>query len=129
MLEIHTEVHVNGPIFDARIHAAIDDYAQAVVDDVADQGFRDVHSTLSRVLRHPTGYYQSRIRNQAVGSAQVIHDDRVIYGRWLEGTGSRNSPVTRFPGYFTFRLVAQALNKKAPQIAERTLRRFIGRMR
>lgn len=129
MLEVHVSVEVSGPVFDGRAHRALDDYAEQVVDDVAEQGFRDIHFTLARVLKHPTGYYQSRIRNRAVGSARVLYDDRVIYGPWLEGIGSRNAPVTRFAGYFTFRRVAQALTKKAPQIAERTLRRFIGRMR
>lgn len=117
-----------GPVFDGRAVLALNDFAEAVVDDVAEQGFRDIHFTLSRVLRNPTGYYQSRIRNRAVGSAQVLYDDRVIYGHWLEGTGSRNAPVTRFTGYFTFRRVAQHLRKKAPAIAAQTLKRYLGRM-
>lgn len=128
MLEVHTRVHVHGPLFDGRADRAITDYSEAVVEDVADQGFRDVHFTLARVLKYPTGYYQSHIRDRALGSAHVIYDDRVIYGAWLEGVGSRNAPVTRFEGYFTFRRVAVHLNKKAPAIAQRVLQRYLGRM-
>jgi len=128
VLEVHGTVEIEGPLFDGRAAAALDDFAEAVVDDVAEQGFRDIHFTLHRVLRNPTGYYQSRIRNRAIGSARVLYDDRVIYGHWLEGTGSRNAPVTRFKGYFTFRRVAQHLIKKGPAIAQGTLKRYLGRM-
>lgn len=130
MLEVHTTIHASGPVLDGRAPAVMDDYTQAVVDDVAGQGFEDIGFTLHRVLKHPTGYYQSQIRNRALGAhTRVLYDNRVIYGAWLEGVGSRNSPVTRFEGYFTFRRVAQALNRKAGPIAERTLRRFIWRLR
>ena len=129
MLEVHATVHTSGPIFDDRAAKAVDDFARASVDDIAEQGMRDLHFTLHRVLKHPTGYYESRIRNRQLGSmTRVLYDDRVIYGPWLEGVGSRNAPVTRFEGYFTFRRVALHLNKKAPGIAERTLRRYLGRM-
>lgn len=129
MLEVHASVEVDGPVFDGRAERAAHEFVEAVVDDVAGQGFEDIHFTLHRVLRAPTGYYQSRIRNRQLGPlTRVLYDDRVIYGPWLEGVGSRNAPVTQFAGYFTFRRVAQHLNKKAPAIAEGTLRRYIGRM-
>lgn len=129
MLEVHARVSVHGPVFDGRALAALDDYTEAVAADVAEQGFKDIHFTLSRVLKHPTGHYQSQIRDRSFGTTHVLYDNRVIYGWWLEGVGSRNAPVTRFEGYFTFRRVAQALNRKAKGIAEGTLHRYIGRMR
>jgi hypothetical protein len=117
-------------VFDGRAPRVMDEYTQAVVDDVAEQGFRDIGFTLVRVLKHPTGYYQSEIRNRSLGpKTRVLYDNRVIYGPWLEGVGSRNAPVTRFEGYFTFRRVSLALNRKAKPIAEMTLRRYIGRLR
>lgn len=128
MLEVHARVDLDGPLFDGRAPRALDDIAEAVGDAVADQGFKDIHFTLARVLRHPTGYYQSQIRDRAIGSAHVLYDSRVIYGPWLEGTGSRNAPVTRFTGYFTFRRVAQHLGKKGPQIAEGAVRRNLWRL-
>ncbi|WP_431897920.1 hypothetical protein [Nonomuraea sp. bgisy101] len=128
MLEVHARVDVHGPLFDGRAVEAAHDFADAVVDDVADQGFRDIHFTLVRVLKHPTGHYQSNIRNRAFAGGRVLYDNRIIYGHWLEGTGSRNAPKTRFEGYWTFRRVTQGLKRKAPAIAERTLRRYIRRM-
>ena len=129
MLEVHAKVSMRGPVFDGRAAAALDDFTEAAVETVAEQGFRDIHFTLHRVLKHPTGYYQSQIRNRALGpTTRVLYDNRVIYGHWLQGTGSRNAPVTRFEGYWTFPRVAQALKRKAGPLAQATMRRFIGRM-
>jgi hypothetical protein len=52
-----------------------------------------------------------------------VHDDGVIYGPWLEGTGSRNAPVTRFPGYGSFRRASQQLDREIGGIADRILTR------
>ncbi|MGV9803926.1 hypothetical protein ACWDTP_38425, partial [Mycobacterium sp. NPDC003449] len=57
-----------------------------------------------------------------------VNDGGVVYGPWLEGTGSRNAPVTRFRGYATFRRVKAMIDRRAPGIAQRLLRRYIGRM-
>jgi hypothetical protein len=128
MLEVHARVDLAGPLFDGRAPEVLDDMADDVADAVADQGFRDIHFTLHRVLRNPTGHYQSQIRDRSLGSAHVLYDNRVIYGHWLEGTGSRNAPVTSFAGYFTFRRVAQALNRKAVGIAEPVVQRHLARL-
>ena len=128
MLEVHARVEIDGPIFDGRAPAVLDDMAEDIADAVAEQGFKDLHFTLHRVLRHPTGFYQSQIRDRAFAGGHVLYDSRVIYGHWLEGTGSRNAPVTRFAGYFTFRRVAQALNRKAVSIAEPVVQRHLGRL-
>lgn len=128
MLEVHATVDIEGPVFDARGSAIMSDLAEECADAVAEQGFRDIHFTLARVLRHPTGFYQSQIRDRSFGSTHVLYDNRVIYGHWLEGTGSRNAPVTRFAGYFTFRRVAQALNRKAVAICAPVVARAVRRL-
>lgn len=109
-------VSAHGPIFDGTASSEVRAWLNRAVDKVTQIGVDDVHIRLHEVLRHPTGYYESHIRSSSVGSDRVIDDQRIIYGPWLEGVGSRNSPVTRFPGYFTFRLVKQALQEKVPEI-------------
>lgn len=129
MLEVHATIHMKGPILDGRAPGIMADFTQAAVEEVAEQGYKDIRFTLHRVLKHPTGHYESQIRDRALGpTTHVLYDNRVIYGPWLEGVGSRNSPVTRFEGYFTFRRVAQALNRKAGPLAQRTLKKFIWRL-
>lgn len=98
---------------------------EEIIRDIGDQSERataeyaegEIQMRLAKVLKHPTGYYQSHIKTNRVGDASVVTDGTVVYGPWLEGTGSRNNE-TRFKGYFTFRLVAQKVEVKANEIAE-----------
>ncbi|MEU8362324.1 hypothetical protein AB0C27_40530 [Nonomuraea sp. NPDC048882] len=129
MLEVQATIKMKGPIVEGRAAGILDGFTEDAVDAVAEQGFRDIGFTLHRVLKHPTGYYQSRIRNRQLGpTTRVLYDDRVIYGPWLEGVGSRNAPATRFEGYFTFRRVAQGLKRKAGPLAQAAVRRNLGRL-
>jgi hypothetical protein len=57
----------------------------------------------------------------------AVTDSGVIYGPWLEGTGSRNR-TTRFKGYATFRKAAQELDRRAFRIAAAMLDRYVRRM-
>lgn len=118
-----TTITKRGPLFDGRAKA----YVRAYVDEAEQQLARtagdDVHNTLHHVLRHPTGYYESHVtveRNE-------VNDGGVIYGPWLEGTGSRNR-TTRFKGYATFRRVAQKLQGKAVRVVEPQTRRLMRRL-
>jgi hypothetical protein len=122
------EVHRRGPIFDGRMRRAASDYADAAEYAIAQRGEQMIHQRLRAVLRHPTGYYESRIQvGRGASGRYVISDGGVIYGPWLEGTGSRNSPVTRFPGYATFRRTKALLDRQAPGIAQQLLHRYASR--
>lgn len=123
------EINIHGPIFDGRAAAAAAEYCDKVVYDVAAQGYSDVMHNLEGSIRHPTPYYETQINVEGGGRRRVVNDRGVIYGPWLEGVGSRNSPVTRFPGYFSFRRARQELEGQAAALAERTLREFLPRMR
>ena len=116
-----TEVHTHGPLFDGEASVILDRYILQARQDVADEGITRVHHHLGEVLRHNTGRYESRIHRERRVDSDIITDTPVVYGPWLEGVGSRNSPKTRFPGYKTFRLVSQGLDTDAGDIAERTL--------
>jgi hypothetical protein len=129
VLEVHATVHIDGPLFDRRASAIMRDLTGDCASAVAAQGRRDIHFTLGRVLRRPTGYYQSRIADRSFGAVHVLHDSKVIYGAWLEGVGSRNFPATRFKGYFTFRRVARALERKAVAICAPVVADHVRRLR
>lgn len=123
-----TVVHVSGPLFDGRGAHALDVAADRIEKVVADRGADLVHMQLGRVLRHPTGYYQSHITREQRSDFSVVTDRGVIYGPWLEGTGSRNK-TTRFKGYATFRKMTQALDAEAAGIAEGVIEDYMGRVR
>jgi hypothetical protein len=123
-----TRVTTSGPFFDGRTQYAIWRAEDDMEREIAQWGMNKVHARLRRVLKHPTGYYQSHIQTQRVMDWTEINDGgRIVYGPWLEGVGSRNYPVTRFKGYRTFRLVAQRMNAQAGAFAEKILaRRLVG---
>lgn len=121
------DVALHGPIFDnAAWDIAVDHFMHDVTMDIADEGVRDVRVELSHVLRHPTGRYEAsiRAREQPFNTA-MVDGMGVIYGWWLEGLGSRNAPVTRFPGYWTFKRVTPELESKVGDLVQPALERFV----
>ena len=88
--------------------ALSEDFCDDWEADYAQEVDRAVHDRLRQVLKHPTGNYERHIQTRKEGGHHDVDDSNIIYGPWLEGTGSRNAPNTRFKGYATFRKVAQA---------------------
>lgn len=122
------KVTASGPLFDGGAEKAVEDFRRAAEEEIGKEGVTMIQTQLDRVLRHPTGYYRSRITTERAGDRVQVTDGGVVYGPWLEGVGSRNKS-TRFKGYRTFRLVAQQLQKKVGPIAERVLPGYLGRMK
>lgn len=113
-------IHTDGPMFNGLAHHLVAVYLEHLKEKVAQEGDNRVHNRLHEVLQHPTGYYESHIHTDRQVNDLVVTDTPVVYGPWLEGVGSRNA-TTRFKGYFTFRTVAQQLNRDVPAIAEEEL--------
>lgn len=115
------------------VRGAIFDHPEVLTDRFLDQakaaiaqaGENLVSARLAHVLKNPTGYYESRIRTDRSMDDYVVHDSRVVYGPWLEGTGSMNFPVTRFPGYRTFRIVRQQLEAHIDRIINKEVRLYL----
>lgn len=116
-----------GPLFDNRLASIMGNLDVAINEAVAQRGVNLVKKRLGSVLKHPTGKYSSRIQTERVSTERMVTDGKMVYGPWLEGTGSR-SRSTRFKGYRTFRLATQELDSKAEGIAEDVVARFIGRL-
>lgn len=119
------EIRTSGPVFDGRAGVALKRFRAEVVKEIAQEGAKQVRQTLHTVLRHPTGYYESQVRAERQGDEWSVNDSGVVYGPWLEGTGSRNAPVTRFKGYKTFDRVKGRLNRRTEAIGERVLQRYL----
>jgi hypothetical protein len=127
MVSLDVTADAHGPIFDGRAAKA----AAALVDElqwsVGMASISEVQFLLDRSLRNPTPYYETQITIERQASDVVVHDRGIIYGPWLEGTGSRNR-TTRFKGYHSFRRAAQAVDRRVPAIARRIVRRYLPRM-
>lgn len=123
-----TRVHSSGPIFDGRAEIISKEMTDNIAKEVAQEGFTMVRGDLAQVIRtHPTGRYIPSVRTIKKGRGEYEVGTRIIYGPWIEGTGSRNR-TTRFKGYSSFRRTAQALQQKAVPIALRVMPPYIGRM-
>lgn len=122
------EIHRSGPIFDGRAEVALSDYVRTTEETIANDTLAAVQERLHEVIRHPTGYYESHLNVDKSFNAHRVNDMGVIYGPWLEGTGSRNR-TTRFKGYATFRIIREKMNGEAVARAEAILQRFLPRMR
>jgi hypothetical protein len=119
------DVSTRGPMFDGRARAAANEYVDRLERDLAQEGLSILREEMGMVFRHPTGYYESRCQ---VVDGHKIWDERVVYGPWLAGVGSRNFPVTKFRGYHHWTNTRDRLNERKQGIGERLLRRYTGRM-
>ncbi len=118
-----------GPLTDGRALRAHDDYVQDIPRVVAREAARLWTSLLKRFIRNPTPYYWNQIRAIPHGGGWEVTDGGVIYGRWLEGEGSRNRARPGFPGYFAKKQTAAIIDGRAGAIALDLLDRiYIRRM-
>ena len=127
------DVIFTGPVFDGRADQMTDRMVKDIRHTVADYA-HDIWSTLmDHSFQHPTGVYQS--------FAHVVDDDpdtlvndgygvtnNLPYGPWLEGIGSRNSPVTRFPGYFSLREASLVTDRATTDLAEPIVNAYVDRI-
>jgi hypothetical protein len=111
-------IRTRGPIFDGAAKRVVKKQLRQMKDAVGEELVTQVQQQLDRVLVNPTGYYRSQIDytiNQGNGNV-IVHDRGVVYGPWLEGTGSRNQ-TTRFKGYRTFRKIVRETQDDVNKIA------------
>lgn len=124
MYGLDIDARMRGAIVEGRAPAHIRRAVDNIEHEVARYGKDQVQQRLNQVLRTQTPYYRTRIAAVKTGGRWEVTDQGVLYGPWLEGTGSRNR-TTRFKGYFTFRWVKQQVDRNAQRIAERVLRPFL----
>ena len=119
----------SGPVFNGMARQAAKAFTRDVSLEIAQQGQQMWVAGLDRSIKVNTGYYVSNIKITRQGDLNIVHDGGIVYGPWLEGTGSRNSPVTRFKGYHEMRKARNKLDRATPRIAERVLQKYLPRMR
>ena len=134
-LQLKTEL--KGPIFKTVVGRTIRKAGEDAVKELVERGEQLLHEKLrrgpaglfkstaeARRGQASTGNYLRNIEGTAENLSGLIHDNEVLYGPWLEGTGSRNSPRSSFKGYSSFRKTAQQLEKEASKILDRHIKRL-----
>jgi len=127
-----------GPIFKPGVpKRVIDRHLNGAVRDLTEMGEERLAKTLrarpagvflsvrqARPGRATTGHYRRSVSSRVEHLAARISDGGVIYGPWLEGTGSRNK-TTRFKGYASFRRVGQWLERQKRRVLHAHARRIV----
>ncbi len=123
--EIRFRSRVQGPISSGKMTRDAAEYSHDVASAIADSAKDTWVNNLQGSIRHPTPYYWLTIHKQEITPTQYsVEDTNAVYNHWLEGTGSRNSPVTIFPGYWSNRRAQEEVQRKRGNIARRILRRY-----
>lgn len=116
------KVTAHGPLFEPAAAEVLTEIRDAIAAGLLTEAHRRVLASLDATLRNPTGAYRGRITPYGPVAGQGrVHDQRAIYGPWLEGTGTRNR-TTRFKGYRNFRKTVASLQQAAPDYAAEVVR-------
>lgn len=119
----------SGPLFDGRAEASLAKMADECQTEVAKAVEDTWQSYMDASFRHPTGAYQSHVNIARRDRDSVVSDgwpeSKLEYGPWLEGIGSRNSPVTRFPGYHALKRAADAVRHDTDAICQPIVDKYI----
>lgn len=127
-----TEVSLEfkGPIFDGRAEEAMRHLVSDVQSEVAKRAEDTWQSYMDASFRtqSPNGY-QSHVNIAKRDKDLVVNDgwpeSGLKYGPWLEGVGSRNSPVTRFPGYFALRRAFVQVSGEVGEITKPIVDKYV----
>jgi hypothetical protein len=119
---------MKGPIPEGRADRIVEEYRQDLEKVIARRGAALVVRNLKSRIKNPTPYYWNQIRATPVGGHWEVVDGNVVYGPWLEGTGSRNRARPGFPGYRSFQLAARTLDGLAGTLGEQHLRLYVPRL-
>lgn len=121
MFEIRADVDYKGPLFDGRAEAAIERGISEGVWAVAKEARGELGLHFLRVFREPTGNYEGHVKalRESPTAALVTDFGIDVYNHWLEGTGSRNFPVTTFKGYGSFEKVTELMDGRTEAIVSR----------
>jgi hypothetical protein len=105
---------VSGPFFSPNIDSVVDAYVAKIERKVSDETRRRLTDLMRKVFKHPRPWYWLHVLSKPRADYHVVTDGGIVYGPWLEGTGSRNR-TTRFKGYRSFRLTTQQMNRPSVQ--------------
>lgn len=108
---------VSGPFFDARAEVIMVRGGQRIMRVVAEEADARVEILHKAFFRQPTPFYWTQVHARPRADYWVVTDGGIVYGPWLEGTGSRNR-TTRFKGYRSFRLAAQSIRANLGAIVD-----------
>jgi hypothetical protein len=123
-----SRIKVSGPLFDGVANQAVRDWLDKTKKQVADQGVRELDAVTMDKTGRGTGHYQEALRTRTTGSyGDILIDDPIVYGPWLEGVSRRNES-TRFKGYHLWRRTRTRVRATYKDYADAYLKEYLHRM-
>lgn len=116
---------VNGPFFSGDARRIVRSGVNEVQRKVAEEADARVEQLHRKFFKLPRPFYWTTVHARPRADYWVVTDGGfVVYNHWLEGTGSRNYPKTRFKGYRSFRIATQETARRARVIARPAVARM-----
>ena len=128
MARTRARVKFKGPFLKAAKRAEVmAKMKRNILNAITKNAFSSVTRILKQKIRNPTPIYQTQIivDNKEDDRWRVTDQGLVVYNYWLEGTGSRNFPVTSFKGYHAFQRAFAIAEKRAPSLAQTQVGRAV----
>ena len=120
-------VQAHGPVFDGRAERELQDASDEWVRNLATTGASVVRQNMNASFRTQTPHARLLVEARPEAPGWMIWQQRLIYGPWLEGTGSRNR-TTRFKGYWSFRRAVSVINARAVAIGQPIVAKWVAKM-
>lgn len=125
------EVNVDkfGPLFDGKAEELLKRAKTAIEFHIAERA-RDMARAyqLGAFRVQTTGAEPASLHVEQASYGHIVTDNHaIVYGPWLEGTGSRNE-TTRFKGYHAMRETTSAVDALAEGMANEIIGPFVDAM-
>lgn len=114
-------VELSGTFFQPGIQIVVDAYTHKAQAIVANNAQAWVHKLQKVYFKNPSGYEARHTVVRDLGVQHMVFSSNATYGPWLEGSGSMNAPVTRFPGYHIYRKVAQEMDRQIVSVTNQAI--------
>lgn len=116
----------HGGLFNGGWEADLDGMTIDLVGAVSDALLDTWKDNLEQAIKVNTGRYMRQPRVTRLSDTRAsVNDDAFVYGPWLEGTGSRNSPVTRFKGYGSAESALEKVQASIDEIGAPVVAKFV----
>jgi hypothetical protein len=127
------DVTLSGPVFDGRAAAWTKQAVADIRHDVGEHALDVWQAGMDATFRVNGHVYESFAHVVDDGPDTLVNDgwgvtNDLPYGPWLEGVGSRNFPVTRFPGYHNLSHAYAITDRAVPDIAEPRIDALVDRI-
>ena len=124
---VDARIRATGPVFDGSFKGLLDDFNRLAVHEVSLDVVSEVTQRQQRAFKRPTGKYWSNMKVSkfpGIAHKNVIHDNGVAYGPWLENSDLGQDPrqaagSTTFSGYQAWHNGRLAVLKTLPATLSR----------